>query len=309
MSKYILLTGGTGFIGSHLLEKLLNLDKKVILLKRSFSNTWRINEFIGNENIVLKDIDQENLEDIFGQYDINGIFHLSSHIQRNHKSEDIRNIIDSNINFPTQLIENSVKNDVEFFINTGTCLEYKSRSHPLKESDEINPFNLYAASKVAFEDMLKFYCDNYDLNCSTLKLFTPYGPKDNETKIMPYLIINSIKKKDIHIKSPEKILDFIFIDDVVDSYISMMSNYSKLKEYDSFNIGTGIGTRIEDVLGIIESYLGKNNNVAFGNLENDQICCCNDKIREKLNWMPKTDLKNGIKHTIEYYSSIYGNEL
>lgn len=156
--------------------------------------------------------------------------------------------------------------------------------------------------------MLKFYCSNYDLNCSTLKLFTPYGPKDNETKIMPYLITNSIKKNDIHIKSPKKILDFIFIDDVVEGYISMMNNLSKLDEYNSFNIGTGIGTSIEDVLGIIESYLGKNNNITFGNLENDQILCCNDKIREKLNWMPKTDLKNGIKHTIEYYNSIYKPE-
>ena len=61
MSRYILLTGGTGFIGSHLLEELLNLDKKVIALKRSFSDTWRINEFIGNENLILKDIDKENL--------------------------------------------------------------------------------------------------------------------------------------------------------------------------------------------------------------------------------------------------------
>lgn len=306
MSRYILLTGGTGFIGSNLLEELLNLNKKVILLKRSFSNTWRINEFIGNENLVLKDIDKENLKDIFGQYDIEGIFHLSSLIQRNHELDAINNIIDSNINFPTQLLENSVENDVEFFINTGTCLEYKSMNRPLKESDEIKPFNLYAASKVAFEDILKFYYDNYDLNCSTLKLFTPYGPKDNETKIMPYLITNSIKKNDIIIKSPEKRLDFIFIDDVVDSYISVMNNFSKLDEYESFNIGTGIGTSIKDVLEIIESYLGTNKNVTCGNLENDQICCCNDKIREKLNWMPKTDLKNGIEQTIGHYTHIYG---
>ena len=70
MAKYMLLTGGTGFIGSHLLEELLNLNKKVILVKRSYSNAWRINEFKENENLILKDIDKENLNNIFNKYEI-----------------------------------------------------------------------------------------------------------------------------------------------------------------------------------------------------------------------------------------------
>lgn len=306
MSKYILLTGGTGFIGSHLLEELLKLNKKVILLKRSFSKTWRINEYMENKNLILKNTDKENLEDIFNQYDIKGIFHLATFAQRIHKSDAIKQTIDSNITFPTQLLENSINNNVKFFINTGSFSEYQLKNSPITETSKIESFNLYASTKTAFEDILKFYSNNYDLKCTSLKLFTPYGPKDDEIKITPYLIINSLKKENILIKSPNKKLDFIYVKDVIDSYITVMKNLSKLSEYNSFNIGTGVGTTIKEVLNIIESNLGKNNNVTFGNLEDDQVWCSNKKIREKLNWNPKTELNDGIKKTINYYNQIYG---
>lgn len=301
MSEYILLTGGTGFVGSHLLEELIKLDKKVILLKRSFSNTWRINEFKENENLIFKDIDKENINDIFSQYNIKGIFHLATFAQRVHESNAIKNTIDSNITFPTELLENCVNNNVKFFINTGSFSEYELKNSPISETHKIKPFNLYASTKIAFEDILKFYSDNYDLNCQTLKLFTPYGPKDDEIKITPYLIINSIKKENILIKSPTKKLDFIYVKDVVDCYITLMNQILKLKDYNSFNIGTGIGTSIKDVLKIIEKYLGENNNVAFDNLEDDQVWCSNEKINDILNWTPKTKLEEGIKFTIDYY--------
>lgn len=303
MSKYILLTGGTGFVGSHLLEELLKLNKNVILLKRSFSNTWRIDEFKNNDNLILKNIDKIHLEDIFTQYDINGVFHLATFAQRSHESDSVSEMIDSNINFPTRLLENSINNNVKFFINTGSFSEYELKNSPISESHKIKPFNLYAATKIAFEDILKFYSDSYNLNCQTLKLFTPYGPKDDEIKITPYLIIKSIKKEDIIIKSPNKRLDFIYVNDVVDAYIETMNQISKLNEYNNFNIGTGIGTTIKDVLKIIESYLGENSNITFENLETDQVWCSNEKIKNKLNWTPKTNLKKGIENTVNYYNS------
>ena len=304
MSKYILLTGGTGFVGSHLLEELLNLNKKVILLKRSFSNTWRINEFIKNKNLILKNIDEEKLDKIFKEYDIQGVFHLASFIERNPKLEDIGKMIETNISFPTQLLENSIKNDVKFFINTGTCMEYDLNNSPLSETSEIKPFNLYAASKISFENILKYYCENSDLKCSTVKLFTPYGPKDNESKITPYLIINSIRNNKILIKSPSKKLDFIYVKDVVEAYIHLMNKITTFNNYESFNIGTGIGTSIKDLLKIIEFYTGENKKVSYENVEDDQVWCSNEKIKGKINWNPTTKLEDGIKITIDYYNQL-----
>ena len=83
-----------------------------------------------------------------------------------------------------------------------------------------------------------------------------------------------------------------------------MDNISKIEEYDSFTIGTGIGTTIKDVLDIIESYLGLNDNVNYGDLEDNQVWCSNKKIKDKFNWYPKINLEKGIKLTIEYYNQI-----
>lgn len=305
MSKYILLTGGTGFIGSHLLEELLHHDEKVILLKRSFSNTWRINEFLDNENLILINTDKIKLEDIFSQYSIEGIFHLATFSQRKHESSLVSEMIQSNIEFPTKLLENSINNNTNYFINTGSFFEYDLSNSPISENSALKSFNLYGSTKIAFENILKFYSNEFDINCSTLKLFTPYGPKDDENKILPYLIINSIKKNNIHVKSPSKKLDFIYVKDIVNAYLIVKNNMDKIQDYNSFNIGTGKGTSIKNVLNIIESELGKNENVIYDNIENEQIWCSNQKIKNILKWSPKINLEKGIKITIDYYKKIY----
>ena len=303
MSEYILVTGGTGFIGSHLLEELLNQNKKCILLKRSFSNTWRIDKIMEHENLVIKDVDKENLADIFNQYDIEGIFHLATFYERSHKSEEIAEMIDSNINFPTQLLENAINSNVKFFINTGTFSEYDLDSSPISENSKLEAFNLYSSTKTAFECILKFYHEKHDLKCATLKLFTPYGPRDDVNKITPYLINESINKKEILVKSPNKKLDFIYVTDIVDAFITVMKNIEEFENYEAFTLGTGVGTTLKDLLSIIESNLGKNENVSFGELEDNQVWCSNKKIKEKLNWQPKIKLEEGIKKTIDYYKN------
>ena len=112
----------------------------------------RIDEFKNNDNLILKNIDKIHLEDIFTQYDINGVFHLATFAQRSHESDSVSEMIDSNINFPTRLLENSINNNVKFFINTGSFSEYELKNSPISESHKIKPFNLMSVTKIAFED-------------------------------------------------------------------------------------------------------------------------------------------------------------
>lgn len=304
MESRIVITGGTGFIGSHLTENLLNQNKKIILIKRFFSDTWRINEFMDNPNLVTVDIDKINFSTIFDNYNIEGVIHLATYAQRSHNYEGVSKMIDSNIKFPSNLLEKVVNSSAKYFINTGSFSEYDLNQSPINEKSKIKPFNFYASSKLAFEEVLKFYQETYDLNALSLKLFTPYGSKDDENKITPYLIINSLKKEKILIKSASKELDLIFVEDVINAYKQAIINVKKFDNYESFNIGTGIPHKIPEILSIIENIIGTSVEKEFQNLENDKVWCSNEKAENLLNWKPQTTLEDGLKETINYYKKI-----
>ncbi len=303
MEQYTLLTGGTGFIGSHLLERLLE-NNKVILLKRSFSDTWRIDKFINNDNLLLLDIDKTNLTDIFNNYQIEGIFHLAAAYIKNPTHEDIMTTVKSNIEFPTELLDLASNNNVKYFINTGTYFEYSLAKLPLTESSNVDSLNFYSTSKIAFEDILKYYSKEYDINASTLKLYTPYGPRDDESKIIPYLILNTLNKQEIKINNPNNRLDIVHVYDIIDAYINLKENILKFKKYESFNVARDIDYSINDIYQTIKFNLEiENKNIIDNNKK--EMFSDPTKIKEILNWEPKIDINDGIKNTIEYYKNKY----
>lgn len=307
MSENVLLTGGTGFIGSHLAEKLLENGQNLILLKRSFSNTWRIDHLINkySDNLILLDIDQIELSDIFETYEIKGIFHLAAAYIKSTEHEDMKNMMYSNINFPTELLDLAVKNDVKYFINTGTFFEYSLKNLPLTESSEIDSLNFYSTSKIAFEDILKFYSKEYGISAATLKLYTPYGPRDDENKIIPYLIINSLKNQEVNINNPNNRLDIVHVYDIVDAFIKLQNKILDLEKYESFNVARDINYSIGEIFSSIKFNLGLKSQVDFD--ENLISMFSNpDKIKNILGWEPQIDINVGIKITIDYYKEKYG---
>lgn len=245
---------------------------------------------------------------MFNQYSIKGILHLATYYIKNHQSEDIYNMMNSNITFPTNLLENAIDNNVKYFINTGSFAEYSLNNIPITEKSKISPNNLYASTKVSFEEILKFYNNNYGIKASTLKLFTPYGPKDDENKIVPYIITNAIKNNKITIRSTSKKLDFVFVQDIINAFIKCMNSIKKFDSYESFNIASGSSYSNKEVYDIIESILGVQN-VEF--LESDTRPVETDisKINNFLNWEPEYNIEDGLKRTIDYYNLKYGKNL
>lgn len=307
MEKYILLTGGTGFIGSHLLERLLNEGNNVILLKRSFSDTWRINPLIKKYNekeLKIFNTDETNLKDIFKKYEIEGIFHLAAAYIKNPNHEEIMLTVKSNIEFPTELLNLAVNNNVKYFINTGTFFEYSLKSLPLTENSEIESLNFYSTSKIAFEDILKYYNKEYDIAAATLKLFTPYGPRDDENKIIPYLILSSLRHEEININNPNNRLDIVHVYDIIDAFMGLKDKISDLSDYESFNVAKDINYSIDEIFSSIKFNLNIIEELDL-NEENIPIFANPQKTKEFLNWEPKLSINEGIKDTINYYKNKY----
>jgi len=305
MMKKVLVTGGAGFIGSHLINKLLDKNYDVSIIKREETNIWRIKDIM--DKIIVYDADLRDthrIAEVIAECKPDIICHLATIYAVNHQRNDMTPMIDTNVLGTINLLDASVDSSVNLFINTSTCSVYGASMEKLKENSIINPSNLYSVTKVQAEQACDYYSKNHDIKAITLRLFPPYGPKDNARKLIPY-IINSISEG----KSPKMTTgmqkwDFVYVDDIVEAYIRSLSARMQ-NMHEIINIGTGTAISIRDITSKIIELLGSGIEPKWGAIEHrgNEIwfnCADNNKAREILKWHPRTSaLENGLKLTIE----------
>jgi UDP-glucose 4-epimerase len=301
----ILLTGATGFLGSHMLEALVANEYKVIALKRSTSNMWRISNI--KNNVTFYDVDQITVSDIFCNHKIDVIVHMATLYKKYEESSDIHEMVDANITFPLELLAQSVKHGVKGFINTGTFFEYDCSKQPVDEDVAVKAFNFYAKTKLAFEAALKTYTD--DLCINTFKLFSLFGEKDNP-KLLPLIIKKSLTNQTITLSEGLQKLDFIYVKDVVSAYlkgIERMGKNSYQAEYEVFNLGSGVPLSIRDIVSVVEESTGCRIDVSWGlpsEMDIQMAYADIDKAKRLLNWTPDSGVREGIINCIKYYRNL-----
>jgi nucleoside-diphosphate-sugar epimerase len=300
--KTLLLTGATGFLGSHLLEALLLEGYHVIILKRSTSDTWRIKHLL--EQCSSYDVDQISLEEIFKLHQIDYIIHLATFYKKAHIIDDIIPMFDTNVTFPAKLLDLATAHGVKGFINTGTFFEYDPSILPISEANPIKTFNLYAKSKLAFEQILKSYADEGKIKAVTLKIFSPFGPKDDVNKLIPFIVSKALKNEPISLSEGFQKLDFIYAGDIAQAYLKTLTQIDTFSEYESFNIGSGNSYSVREVISLLEELMERSINKTWGSpstVDNPVIIASRMKAKEQLYWVPQTSLRSGLKETIQYY--------
>lgn len=304
MKKQILITGAGGFIGSHLLQDIIDkgVYEAVILIKNS-SDAFRINEMLSKCKVYYAE--DTNLESIFTQNKIEGIIHLATYYKKTHLDKDIEDMIASNITFPTKLIELSSKYECKFFINTGTFFEYSMFSNPINESTSVVPYNLYASTKIGFDAVLKYYANNSTLNILTLKLAAPFGYNDNQ-KLIPFLIGSLLEDREVALEKGEQEWDFIYVKDVVNAFkkaIEFALN-SQRSLYEDVLIGTGTKVAVKDIANILNKLHGKELIKCTKEYPTPQIFEAyidNSKAKNMLQWLPRYSIEEALSETYNLY--------
>jgi len=303
----VLVTGATGFIGSNLVKRVLGDGFDVLIVKRINSSLEKIEDILDHERLKIYDISSTNLEYIFQKEKIDAIFHLATFYQKKEKSLDIQKMIRSNIEWPTLILQKAVESGVKYFINTGTFFEYRlNREVPISEESELAPYNLYASTKIAFENILRYYVNLNKMKAITLKLFAPYGPYDNPNKIIPFLIKKMFKKEPItlHSSGMQK-WDYIFVLDIVDAYVKALNYVQHMKnKYEVFNIGDGKTVTIYEITNILKRLIGYQNKIIWSNdspHEIKYVCANIEKAKQILGWNPHYDIEKGLKATVKWY--------
>jgi CDP-paratose synthetase len=291
MNKTVVIGGGTGFLGSYLVNHFYKLNYKVILLKRSFSNIWRLKNILSK--ITVYDIDKISLDHIFKTELIDYVIYAGTNYGR--KGESHKEIIEANLTLPLVLVEHCIKARIKKFINTDTVLPKFSST--------------YSLSKKQFSEWLKFISGS-KTSIINLEIEHFYGEKDDETKFIPSMIIQLLNNvSEIKLTKGQQLRDFIYVEDVVKA-ISLLILKEDLNsnEYYNFQIGSGKAYKIEDLVLLIKKLT--NNNVTklnFGALpyRENELMKSNSNISDiiKYGWKPETNLEKGLLKTINWFKN------
>lgn len=292
----ILLTGANGFIGSYVLEKLLDTGENVVVLRRKSSDLWRIESLLHRCTLV----EEENLfdPDFAKSLNVNYIIHLATFYEKKHSSSSIEKMIQSNIELPLKLLEIFSKMELKGFINTGSFFEYDLSKGYITEETPNGIFNLYSTFKTSFEDFLKYYQRSFGFNALTLKIFSPYGPRDTSPKVLPYVIRNINSGTNIEFANPFESLSWIYVEDVANAYVKAL-NWMRLQSvnpsYEVFNICSEESHNVFELMNLINSLIQNPVEFTYSSRSETRFLASNEKSKAKLGWYPENNIVDGLK--------------
>lgn len=299
----ILVTGGAGFIGSHVAKLLLDQNHEVTILDNlSNSKEGDIDKRATFHRVDIND--QESLEKILPSHD--AVIHMASLIE---VGESVKNPVEftqNNIVGTVKLLEAMRKTNVKKMIfSSSACVYGTPQKTPITETDPLGKQeNPYGLTKVSMEQFCMLYQKLFGFDVTILRYFNPYGPGENhipETHAIPNLIKAALEKRPIPLYwKGEQIRDFIYIEDLALAHILPLSQ-SGLHIY---NVGTQTGSKIIDVVKKIFEILGYEVSIEDkGERKGDvqELVASYEKIKNELGWEPKTSIDEGLKKTIEFF--------
>ncbi len=297
--KKILITGGTGFIGSNFVRKFLELGEEVHLIVRHESNFWRIDDIKDKLKFHYVDLlDAAEVEKLINELKPEIILHFATYGAYQGKQQDVKLTVDTNLSGTINLVNAASKIKFDCFINTGSSSEYGEKDYPMKETDILEPNNLYGVTKAAATMYAQFMAKEKDLPITTIRLFSPYGYFEDSRRLMPSLMRAVLNGEKFESPSPSIIRDFIFIEDVVSAYLRAIERIDSIKG-NIFNIASGKQYSIGEVVKVIEKVSGQKIKADYGNIFSKQIepkkwVANIGKAEKLLNWSPKNSLEDGL---------------
>jgi len=303
----VLVTGGAGFIGSHIVDECIKKGYEVVVVDNLSTGKKRnINPKAKFYNVDITDY--KKLEEVFKKEKPKIVNHHAAQIDVRKSVADPQYDANVNIIGSINLLELCVRYNVEKFIfasSGGTIYgECKGKPAP-KENSLYNPESPYGCAKLAVEYYMSYYNKVYGLKTISLRYGNVYGPRQDpfgEAGVVAIFINRMLNNEDVIIYGDGKQMrDFIFVSDVVKANIKCMN--SKLN-FAIYNVGTQKATSINELFYMLSKILNYNKLPVYqpprkGELFKSYLCI--NKIKKELDWYPQVSLQEGIKKTIRYF--------
>lgn len=312
--KRILLTGSTGFIGSHLYPLLINKGYKVYHLERYVTGR------IGKIQPYQKDIYFADLRDVFALtkavQDVkpNIVIHLGAMTAVAYSYAHPQITLETNLLGTVNLAEICTRFPfIEQFIFASSAEVYGVNKKEVKEeTDYLIPNSPYSVSKLAAEQYLNYLYKAYDFPITILRPFNSYGRKKDRWFVVEKTITQMLEKDECKLGDPEPVRDFIYVQDQVNAYLYALENPNAIGE--TFNICSGVETSIKELSEISAELCGFHGEVIWETLPKrpldiDHLVGSNKKIRKVLGVPKPMLLKEGLELTIEFWRKELGRKI
>ena len=256
-NKKILITGGAGFIGSHIVDELIN-DNEITIIDNLTTGSIKNLKYPEHENLnfIEGDIREINFDEFTSGTDY--IFHLAAMASVPLSVEKPMECNDINVNSTVKLLKSAVDNDVKKIVFSSSSSVYgENRNMPLKETEQPMPTSPYAASKASCELYLRTFYESYGLNYIALRYFNVFGPRQDKNSqyaaVIPNFISALLEGKQAEIYGDgEQTRDFVYIGDIAQANInSCKSDYNGI-----INIASGKKLTINELYEIVKNALG-----------------------------------------------------
>jgi nucleoside-diphosphate-sugar epimerase len=292
----ILVTGARGFIGSALANKLLALGAEVHGLSR--------NKIQSNGDIIWHKGDLSNLEfveTLIQKLHPEYIFHMAGHVYGSRDFDHVALTFNNNLVTAFNLLHTVHVHPCKRIVFAGSFEEINSTE------DILIPSSPYAAAKNAASNYARLFHKLYNTPVCTASLYMVYGPgQSDHTKLIPYVTLKTLKKESPQLMSGSRIIDWIYVEDVVLGLIDMLVTPGI--DGQTIDIGSGKPIVTKEIVNTLMTLIDPNIHPEFGALddrpmEQERVADV-DKTFQKIGWRPQTDLISGLKQTIDYYSKI-----
>lgn len=300
--KRIVVTGGSGFIGSHLTRELLHENASVYVIDNGFSDNS--NTIPVKANYLDEDIRNDRLPSIISEIDPHIIYHLAAHHFIPYCNQNPEETFEVNV-MGTRNVLNAAQelDNLESLIYTSTAAVYPPNSEPHHESDPEGPTDIYGRTKLIGEDLVKLFAFRNNTTSIVVRLFNVYGPNETNDHLIP-AILEQIKNGDrkIQLGNLTPARDFVYVDDVINALLSLPVEFNG--QFRTFNVGTGKEWQVREVAeSMIDALDGdiklSQNEARTRDSDRMHLRASTDRIKNEIGWGPEIDLMDGLYRLLE----------
>ena len=251
-----LMTGSTGFIGRHLASVLIENGHEVFAIVRPETKRERL---VPGVTPCLHEGAVHALNSILSQARPDMVVHLAARFQDRHLPGDVEGLIDTNVTFGAMLLESMAQHGVRRLVNTGTSWQHH-------QSQAYAPTCLYAATKQAFEALLRYYVNTQGISVVTLKLFDTYGPDDTRGKLLSQFVRMLRDGSSLDMSPGEQLIDLVHVEDVVCAYRMAMDRLasSVAQGEESYAVSSGRHVQLRELAAVFSRCVGAPLHINWG---------------------------------------------